>query len=396
MDQHLDAVLLGPGHPLYAAADERLNQRLASFLGQTGAFFDQFAETPYVLHFFEMSIRGMDSKGKPHSLYGELFAVREDPSQGATSEGRFSILPADCLLDLPSHPSPPSEVQVFDPKGAEDFLKASYQMDRRKRCQKESEHFASICREYLEKSFTVRIRAAQDRVMDLRSRESVLPDVTLARQRAENDLADIERIKRERLEGLGRLSIARHGPIRHVASALVLTSAGEVDSDFLDLDPATKRKIGLAAEDIVIEYETSHGRECERVGHLKIGFDIRSLAQADPQTGYRDPVTGVRRIEVKGRKKGGPIRLTTNEWFKASQLGDFYWLYVVWDPLEDPRAEPVCIQNPAKNLDHVSERFLLPAFSRFLRERSMKCIKQQALEGIDHEAFPEKGHSDYR
>ena len=28
-DQHLDAVLLGPGHPLYAAVDEKLNERLA-------------------------------------------------------------------------------------------------------------------------------------------------------------------------------------------------------------------------------------------------------------------------------------------------------------------------------------------------------------------------------
>jgi superfamily II DNA or RNA helicase len=362
MDQHLDAVLLGPGHPLYAAADERLNQRLASFLGQTGAFIDQSADAPYVIHFFEMSIRGMDSKGIPHPLYGELVAVREDLSQGAASEGRFSILPADCLLDLPSHPSPPSEIQLVDPKPAADFLKTSYQMDRRKGCQKEREHFASICGEYLEKSFTVRIHAAQDRVMDLRSRESVFPDINLARQRAENDLADIERMKRERLEGLGRLSIARHGPIKHVASALVLPTDGEAESEFMDLDPAAKRKIELAAEDIVIEYETSHGRECERVGHLKIGFDIRSLAPADPQTGYRDPVTGVRRIEVKGRKKGGPIRLTTNEWFKASQLRDSYWLYVVWDPIEDPKAEPVRIQNPVKNLDHVKREILAARF----------------------------------
>lgn len=362
MDQHLDAVLLGPGHPLYAATDERLNQRLAPFLGQTGAFFDEAAETPYVIHFFEMSIRGMDSKGNAHPLYGELVAVREDPSQGAASEGRFSILPADCLLDLPSHPSPPSEIQLVDPKPAADFLKTSYQMDRRKDCQKERERFASICREYLEKSFTLRIRAAQDRVMDLRSRESVFPEVTLARQRAENDLADIERMKRERLEGLGRLSIARHGPIKHVASILVLAADGEAESEFMDLDPATKRKIELAAEDIVIEYETSHGRECEKVGHLKIGFDIRSLAPADPQTGYRDPVTGVRRIEVKGRKKGGPIRLTTNEWFKASQLVDSNWLYVIWDPLEDPRAEPLRIQNPVKNLDHVKREILASRF----------------------------------
>jgi hypothetical protein len=35
------------------------------------------------------------------------------------------------------------------------------------------------------------------------------------------------------------------------------------------------------------------------------------------RTDRRDPVHGVRRIEVKGRKKGQPIRLTTNEWYKA-------------------------------------------------------------------------------
>jgi superfamily II DNA or RNA helicase len=362
MDQHLDAVLLGPGHPLYAAADEKLNQRLSPFLGRTGTFIDQSSDAPYVIHFFEMSIRGMDGKGNPHPLYGELVAVREEHSQGSALEDRFSILPADCLLDLPSHPNPPSETHLLDPKPASDFLKTSYQMDRRKGCQREREHFASICREYLEKSFTVRIRAAQDRVMELRARESMFPEVTLARQRAENDLADIERMKRERMEGLARLSIARHGPIKHVASALVLPTRSEAESEVMDLDPAAKRKIELAAEEIVIEYETSQGRECEKVGHLRIGFDIRSLASADPHTGYRDPVTGVRRIEVKGRKKGAPIRLTTNEWFKASQLGDSYWLYVVWDPLENPKAEPVRIQNPVKTLDHVKREIIASRF----------------------------------
>jgi len=40
---------------------------------------------------------------------------------------------------------------------------------------------------------------------------------------------------------------------------------------------------------------------------LKIGFDIRSIGPADPQTGYRDPVSGIRRIEVlKGGGAGSP------------------------------------------------------------------------------------------
>jgi len=101
-----------------------------------------------------------------------------------------------------------------------------------------------------------------------------------------------------------------------------------------------------------ISAEASRDWHCEPAGHLTPGSDIRSLGPADPQTGYRDPVLGIRRIEVKGRQHGQPIRLTTNEWYKATQLGDTYWLYVVWDPLDNPNPEPLRIQNPAKRLDH--------------------------------------------
>jgi len=208
MDQHLDAVLLGPGHPLYASVDEKLNEKLSSLLGHTGAFIDAMADYPYMLHFFEMTIRGMDTKGKPQPLYGEVVAIREELTESTDMEYKFSVIPADCLLDLPSHQNSPSGIQTIDPKPAADFLKTSYQMERRKQCQQEREHFAAVCREYLEKSFTVRIHTAQDRVMHLKAREKDSPEVALARQRAENDLKDLERMKDERLAGLERLSIA--------------------------------------------------------------------------------------------------------------------------------------------------------------------------------------------
>jgi hypothetical protein len=82
------------------------------------------------------------------------------------------------------------------------------------------------------------------------------------------------------------------------------------------------------------------------------------LSPGDSDTGYRDPVRGVRRIEVKGRMRGQPVRLTTNEWYKATQLGDTYWLYVVWDPLNNPDPLPVMIQNPAKHLDHAKREIV--------------------------------------
>jgi len=119
------------------------------------------------------------------------------------------------------------------------------------------------------------------------------------------------------------------------------------------LDPGIKRRVELAAEDIVIAYEEANGRECERVGHCNLGFDIRSIHQ-DKKAGYWDTIIDVRRIEVKGRKRGEPVRLTENEWRRAQSLGNTYWLYVVWDPLNNPDALPKRINNPAKYLEHAA------------------------------------------
>ena len=46
-------------------------------------------------------------------------------------------------------------------------------------------------------------------------------------------------------------------------------------------DAGQNRRIELAAEDVVVAWEEGQGRVCERVGHLKIGFDVRSLAPPD-------------------------------------------------------------------------------------------------------------------
>ncbi len=381
MDQHVDAVLIGPGHPLYAAVDERLNEMLSSLTAGVGVFVDTASEQPYKLHFLEMAIRGQNTKGESQTLLGELVAVREELS-GA--QQRFSVIPPDTLLDLPAHPAAPERLEPFDATPAIDFLKSTYQTERRTECQKERQHFVEVCRDYLEKSFRARINAAQDRVMGLRAREAREPEVAIARQRAENDLADLRRTQTERLAGLQRLTLAKHGPVRHVATALVLPSTRSVEEQIggaiEELDPEIRRRCEIAAEDVVISYEIARGFECERVGHLKIGFDIRSIGPADPQTGYRDPVTGIRRIEVKGRRRGQPIRLTINEWYKATQLGDSYWLYVVWDPLNGPDAEPLRIQNPAKHLDHAKREVIAARYfdiaADVIEAESLKQSKQ--------------------
>ena len=355
-DRHVDAVLLGPGHPLYGAVDDKLGESLRDVAGRTAVYMDPVEEAPYRLHFLDIAVRGQTAAGGAATIHAELVAVREELGEGVvTASDRYRIVPADALIDLPAHPHPPETVPALDQEPVTDFVKSTIQLERRQEAQTERGRYAAVARDYLGRSFDARVRTAQSRVMALRAREAKEPEVALARQRAEQELEDLRRTRRERLAGIERLRIARHGPVRHVACCLVLpvdAEAGDVPVPAGEPDAGLRRRIELAAEDVAVAHEESRGRTCERVGHLKIGFDVRSLAPPDPQTGYLDPVNGVRRIEVKGRRRGQPVRLTTNEWYKAQQLGDTYWLYVIWDPLEDPEPVPVMVRNPAACLDH--------------------------------------------
>ena len=355
-DAHIDAVLLGPGHSLYAAVDEKLNERLTPLVGSVACYEDPLSPIAYALHFFEITIKGKDTKGNDVPLYGELVAVREEG-------GVFEVVPSDILLNLPPHPKPPKEIEPVNPQPAADFLKTTYQLECRARSQEERQHFAHIIREYLDKSFDARIKKAQERAMLLAGEVGSKPEYKLPAEEARKLVDELQRTRTERLDGLKRLEIARTGPVRHVATAIVLPptigDTADLSSIFGDRDPKTE----LAAEEFVINHlVTKDGfrrEDCQRVGNVRFagnkreGFDIRAVKLLDETTGTME----VRRIEVKGRKRGGNIVLTTNEWFKAQQLGDQYWLYVVWSPL-DKSPELVAIQNPVQKLDHAKREII--------------------------------------
>jgi hypothetical protein len=356
-DAHVDAVLMGPGHPLYAAVDEKLNERLASLAGRAGIFVDAGCEVPYRVHFFEISILGKDSQGKETPLYGELVAVREE-------RGQFEVIPADVLHNLADHPYPPPEIEAVDTQAASDYLKRTYQLECRARCQAERRRFAEICRDYLERSFRARIARAQERAMLLAAEAVSKPEFKLAAEEARKHVDELERARQERLEGLKRLEIARTGPVRHLGTAIVVSPDADTGAQLADLvdepDPEVRRASETAAEDRVVEALVAEGfprDRIERVGHLKLGFDIRAHRIADEATGEVD----VKRIEVKGRRRGQAVRLTTNEWYKAQQLAETYWLYVVWDPLSES-PELVRIQNPAVRLDHAKREIVAARF----------------------------------
>ena len=352
-DQHIDAVLVGPGHPLYAAVDEKLGAALSHAAGATALFIDAQAAAPYRLHFFEISVKGKDSRGKDVPLYAEVAAVREEVG---AARG-FEVVPADVLIDLAPHPQPWPDIDPADAGLAADHLKSTYQLEVRQRCQQERQQFSAVIRDYLERSFKARINKAQDRYMAMMGELGTRPEYRLAAEEAQRYLNDLERTKAERLAGLDRLQIARTGPMRHLATAVVLTATGDVAAQIGSLaregDVELRRQKELRAEEIVIDSLVAEGfprENIQRVGHQKIGFDIRAHRVTDATTGQID----VRRIEVKGYTRGNDIQLTVNEWYKAQQLGATYWLCVVWNPLEDDH-ELVSVHNPAEKLDHAKK-----------------------------------------
>jgi len=362
--QHVDAVLLGPGHSLYAVVDEVLNEKLANFREGVGVFVDSSCEVPYWLHFYVVEIEGDPLHGdRREVIYAEFVAVREEGDE-------LTVVPPDVFHDLVNHPSPPANVSFPSLQQVQDFLKGQYQLGLRRRCLEERSRFVDIARDYLAKSFEARIRAAEDRVMALRAREAA-GERTLggAIQNAEQYVVDLERSRDGRLRSLDRLGTARTGPVRHVASFLVVpASMTEATKMFaLGADPESE----VAAMDVVMKYERDRNWEPADVSKHNLGFDIRSLGPPDLGTGKRD----VRRIEVKGRRSGQPVRLTTNEWLKARQLRDTYWLYVVWDP-KKTGASPLTLRDPAHKLEHAVREILATRFYEIPAEALEKAAKE--------------------
>jgi superfamily II DNA or RNA helicase len=337
-DRHVDAVLLSLGHPLYAVVEEKLYQKLADGLGKCAVFIDSESESPYFLHFFEIQIIG-DYPRQNLPLYAELVAVQQ-------REGRFSIVPPDIIHDLTPVEHNAAKIPEFNKDDAEMYVRSTIQLQRRGERLSERLQQKGIIEEHTIRCFDERLWVAEKRAMDLKARyEGGEREVELALREAEREVENIERRRNDRLNALSNLGVVHSGPVRYVASFYILPPGEFSKTQQFAEDQEAKRKSEEAAMRRSIEHERGRGWDPEDVSLQKIGFDVRSQSQPEELTGKRD----VRRIEVKGRQRGEPVRLTENEWRKAKQLKDTYWLYVVWDPTERD-SELLLIQNPAETL----------------------------------------------
>lgn len=119
--------------------------------------------------------------------------------------------------------------------------------------------------------------------------------------------------------------LVQPGEITFLAHALVLPSTDPDDKERYDAE------IERIAMDSARAYEESQGGHVQDVSTPALAF----ASGLDKSPGFdllsRRPEGERRCIEVKGRRAVGDVELTENEWAKAANLREQYWLYVVYD-----------------------------------------------------------------
>ena len=123
---------------------------------------------------------------------------------------------------------------------------------------------------------------------------------------------------------------------------MVLTQDAE-EAERYDAD------VEAIAVKVATDYEKRFGAEVQDVSRPELarragltdwpGFDLLSRRAEGER----------RAIEVKGRASTGGIELSENEWAKACNLRDEYWLYVVFD-CATPHPRLVRVRDPFAKL----------------------------------------------
>jgi hypothetical protein len=203
---------------------------------------------------------------------------------------------------------------------------------------------AAIVRDYLRQSFDMLIARSQGKLIEYEQRALAGADMGLSIQEERRHLDDLLRRQVTRLAEAERAAVLSLGAPKVLGVAAVLPVpevplAGPGDKVPAGSGMRRSDPVETAAMAHAEGYERARGWSVEDVHELNLGYDLRSTG----------PDGAVRYIEVKGRAGVGAVELSENEWLKAEQLGEEYWLYIVTDALSAP--ELFLLQNPRARLD---------------------------------------------
>ncbi|MBP9024751.1 MAG: DUF3883 domain-containing protein [Phycisphaerae bacterium] len=349
-DQKATRIWVHPGEPVFERFRALVSDRLGDQALRGAVFIDPTAEKPYLFHLALVSVvRQADAEildlTNEEVLDCQLVGVKQ--SEGA----ELALCPVEHLLLLKGGQGLPAaaqrlavtaeklneqaeafivervarEIAVQRRKALMDALPEREQFIRRGFDFQEAELAAARVKQS-EKSRSGNA-AAIKALKEIKEQQRSLA------QRRELALASIRR--EPELIAPGRLTFLAH--------ALVVPSSStedrerhdaEVEKVAMDLARAFEEAAGATVHDV-------HTPPLARAAGLNDnpGFDLLS----------KYPDGAERAIEVKGRANTGDVEVSSNEWARAANLRDGYWLYAVYD-CATPNPRLIRVQDPFGNL----------------------------------------------
>ena len=346
----LDTVFLHPGEPFFDHLRAYACVRFGAQALRGGVFIDPTASQPYLFHLTLVEVLrqadpALPSLAQEQLLECRLVGLRQE------ADGEICAAPVEGLLLLKSGDGLGSTALSLI-ASANDLKKQAhaYALER------EARSLADAKRQALQAALPERLDFLR-RGYDYQDAELAAVRSKLTEKARDGDpraKGELTRIKARQKALADQRQMALRtairepelilpGEITFLAHALVLPSSDPEDKKRHD------KEIELVAMRVTKAYEEAQGATVKDVSTKERastaglgdypGFDLHSLR----------PGGAERAIEVKGRAGVGDVDISENEWAKACNLREKYWLYIVFDcASSQPRL--IRIQDPWSKL----------------------------------------------
>ncbi|GMW03144.1 MAG: hypothetical protein AMXMBFR84_42790 [Candidatus Hydrogenedentota bacterium] len=384
-DDRQSCVWVHPGEPVFERFRGLVREKLGKDALRGAVFVDPTADKPYLFHLARLTvIRKADPEftelAHEETVECRLVGIKQ------TESAEISVCPIEHLLLLRGgHGLPPQAQRLA--------VDASRQRDQARAylTERVCRSLAVECRERRMATLPERETFVR-RGFDYQEAELAAARGKLSQKaRAGNKgaAAELTQIKTQQRELGDRreraLSIIRREPellvpgdVDFIAHALVVPSTDPADLEWRDAN------VEQIAMDLAKAFEEAEGGSVKFVHTAKLaraaglpehpGFDLLST-----RPGQRR-----RCIEVKGCIGVGEIQVTDNEWARACNLREDYWLYVVYQ-CGSSSPQLVRVQDPFTNL-------LVKPFSRAQSvERTIRATVESGGVRIGHTQIMEVG-----
>ncbi|MEW5869074.1 MAG: helicase-related protein [Chloroflexota bacterium] len=327
-----DTVFLHPGEPFFEALRAYVCVRFGAQALRGGVFVDPTASQPYLFHLALVEVLrqadpALPSLAQEQLLECRLVGLRQE------ANGEICAAPVERLLLLKSGDGLGSKALSLI-ASANDLKKQAhaYALER------EARTLADAKRQAMQAALPERLDFLR-RGYDYQDAELAAARSKLTEKARDGDpraKGELTRIKTRQKaladqREMALRSAAREpelilpGEVAFLAHALVVPSSDPEDKKRHD------KEIELVAMRVAIAHEEAQGAMVKDVSTKEKalaaglgeypGFDLHS----------RRPDGEERAIEVKGRAAVGDVDISDNEWTRACNLREKYWLYVVFD-----------------------------------------------------------------